>query len=72
MKRYYLNSQQPDDKAARYRQLAQENRKVAQWISLRGAREALLEAAQQLEMLAEEEDRRAQGAAPVQCPKPEA
>src|SRR4051812_22758290 len=25
MKRYYLNSRQPDDKAARYRHLAQEN-----------------------------------------------
>jgi hypothetical protein len=72
MKRYYLNSQQPDDKVARYRQLAQENRKVAQWISLRDAREQLLKAAQQLEVLAEEEERRAQGVAPVQHTKPEA
>ena len=68
----HLNSQQPDDKAARYRQLDQENRKVAQWISPRDAREQLLETVRQLEMLAEDEERRAQGAAPVQRPKPEA
>ena len=48
------------DKAAEYRDQAQEIRDVVQKISVDEAREQLLETAKRLEGLAEEEERRAQ------------
>ena len=50
------------NKAAEYRQQAQQARAVAAWISINETRQQLLETARHLEMLAEDEERRAQGA----------
>lgn len=48
-----------ESRAAEYRRLAEQNRKIARQISLKDAREPLIEAAKRLEALAEEEERRA-------------
>ena len=47
------------DKAAEYRDQAREIRAIVQKISVNGAREQLLETAERLEGLAEEEERKA-------------
>jgi hypothetical protein len=52
--------------------MAQQNREAAVWISLRDAREQLLEAAEQLEALAETEEREVGKVAPIQSLKPKA
>jgi dihydroorotase-like cyclic amidohydrolase len=65
----HLNSQQPDDKAASYRQIAQQIRKAVLRISLHGSREQLLEAAKHLDVLANIEEHKAGKVAPIQSPR---
>jgi hypothetical protein len=48
----------PINKASYYRQLAQQTRTFALQISMKPARDELLKSARQLEILAEEEERR--------------
>jgi len=52
--------QQHQHRAAEYRRQAQEIRTMVQKLSIDEAREQLLETAKRLEMLAEEEERKAQ------------
>jgi hypothetical protein len=62
----------PLDKAAEYRQQAESIRAIARQISLNEPKNQLLDTAKHLEMLAEEEERKAQQAAFHSEPKPEA
>ncbi|KFG69682.1 hypothetical protein [Microvirga sp. BSC39] len=60
------------DQAAEYRRQAQEIRTIVQTLSIDEAREQLREAAERLETLAEEEERRAHANSSGQKPQPEA
>jgi len=59
------------DQAAEYRQQAQEIRTVVQKLSIDEAREGLLQTAERLEALAEEEERKTQANDPSTKPRPE-
>jgi hypothetical protein len=60
------------DKAAEYRQEAESIRAVARQVSLNETRNQLLDAARHLEVLAEEEERKARQIDSHSEPKPEA
>jgi GTP cyclohydrolase I len=60
------------DQAAEYRRQAQEIRAIVQTLSIDEAREQLLETAERLETLAEEEERRTETNNPHAKPQPEA
>lgn len=60
------------NKAAEYRQQAEQIRTVARQISLNTTKNQLLDAARHLEVLAEEEERKARQSASPTEPKPEA
>ena len=62
----------PPNKAAEYRQQAENIRSIARQISLSDTKNQLLDAAQYLEVLAEEEERKARQAASRTEPKSEA
>jgi hypothetical protein len=66
-------SEQSRSKGAGYRQRARSAREAARWISLKDARAQLLETAQNLDLLAEEEERREAALKPrVRSLKPKA
>jgi molecular chaperone GrpE (heat shock protein) len=58
-------SEQSRSKAAGYRKRAQEARDVARWMSLKDARAQLVESAENLERLAEHEERHQANPKPV-------
>ena len=60
------------DQAAEYRRQAQEIRAIVQTLSIDEARNQLLETAERLETLAEEEERRTETNNPDAKPQPEA
>ncbi len=59
------------DKAVEYRQEAKSIRAMAQQLSLSESRNKLLDAAKDLEVMADEEDRKAQQAASQSEPEPD-
>ncbi len=66
-----MSEPSPANKAAEYRQQAESIRAIARQISLLDTKRQLLDAAQHLEVLVEEEERRAKYAAAQLKPKPD-